>query len=482
MTQALDLLIPEELSKALAERGILLTRLVASGGMSVVYEGVCRGQRVAVKVLNAASQVSRGIAQALVYEAELMQRLRHPDLLEVLEAGQINEDTYFIVMPYATGGTLRQRLSDLKARGDWMSEREALLIAHRVACALEHIHAQGIVHRDIKPSNILFMEPGASAKLADFGVATEIEESLRKRGHTLVLGTPEYAAPEQSQGHADVRSDLYALGIVLYEMLAGVPPFYGGSAREIAALHAAAPLPPLPRPVSSWTWAVIVRATAKSPLHRFQSAREMRLALERALVLSPVAHFKRSLLQRVRHVLLPIVGWVGAVALVGLIVLALGISALANRVETYLSDESTWVFPPTGVENRLSDSEAYYLTDHAVESVTGGLLRVSRLIFGPANNRVKLELSFLSVGSLEVVFWLVVRDGLPEVEIVSIGLGNFPVISGVLEEAINRGLTASWQRHGYRLSMLAIKPEGEMIYIVEGPVSPHAEHFQGTSE
>ncbi|MCS6773942.1 MAG: serine/threonine protein kinase [Thermoflexales bacterium] len=451
-----------------------ITRQIASGGMSEVYEGTRGSQRVAVKLLHAASQASRNLLQALVHEAELMQRLRHPNLLEVLDAGQVSTDAYFIVMPYAAGGTLRQRLADLKARGKQMSELEALQIAHCVASALEYVHAQGIVHRDIKPSNILFMAPRAPAKLGDFGVAVEVEEALvhvKPRARSLVLGTPEYAAPEQAQGHTDVRADLYALGIVLYEMLAGAPPFRGRSLAETTALHATAPLPALPRRVSPQTLNVLARATAKNPLQRFQSAREMRQALEQVIATLPLHALIDPLQQGARRFVVPALSVVVAVVLVMLSLLVLLVVLLTNRLESHLGAERTWSFPPIGVENRLSQSEAQRVADRVLREATLGALAIPRVVLGPTRNRVELELQVLSVGSLEAVLWVGDRDGIPAVALVRLGAGRPPLLSDVLESAVNRGLVTAWQRHGYQVRNLAITPSGEMIFTLLGPAS-----------
>lgn len=472
MGQATALSPSPEVVQALEARGITLVRLIATGGMSEVHEGTREGRRVAIKLLSAASQTSRNLAQALVREAELMRRLNHPSLVEVLDAGQLSADAYFIVMPYAAGGTLRQRLAELKAQGRLMSEREALKIAHRVASALEHMHAQGVIHRDVKPSNMLFMTARAAVKLADFGVAAEVEEVLVRpetAGASIVLGTPEYAAPEQAQGRADVRSDLYALGIVLYEMLAGAPPFCGKPPGEISELHARAPLPPLSRRVAPETRYVIARATAKNPLHRFQSAREMREAIERAIAALPMRWLGHSLGQVTRRFVLPTLAALGAAALALAIAFSVLTSVWANRLEAYLSAEQTWSLPAVGVEHRLAPSEAQRVVGQAVEQATRGWVTVSEVVFGPTNNRVELRLRALSngPGPMSVVLWLTASEGIPGIAIASIGPLRPPVISDTIEDAVNRGVLTAWQRLGHRLRSLAITPEGEMIYILQ---------------
>lgn len=477
MDQASAFSLPSEVVRGLEARGIVLVRLIAAGGMSEVYEGTREKRRVAIKLFRAASQTSRHLAQALVHEAELMRRLSHPNLIEVLDAGQLSADTYYVVMPYAAGGTLRQRLADLRAQGRAMSEREALQVAHGVASALEHVHTQGVIHRDIKPSNILFMTSRSGVKLADFGVATEVEEELARgsaTGRPIVLGTPEYAAPELTRGRADVRSDLYALGIVLYEMLAGAPPFRGQSLNEMIELHATAQLPPLPRWVSRETLNVIAMATAKNPLYRFQSARDMRKAIERAIAWLPARQLGRDLGRGARRFVLPLLAILGSTALLLACASVILTMVLASHLEAYLSAEQTWSLPPIGVENRLSQLEAKRVVGRAVEHASRGLVTVSDVVFGPTSNRVELKLSVFSAEPTSVVIWLTASDGIPGIAIASIGSVRPPVISDVVEDAVNRGVVTAWQSLGCRLRSLAITPDGEMIYILTESQRSHS--------
>ncbi|MFN3373848.1 MAG: serine/threonine-protein kinase [Chloroflexus sp.] len=456
-------------AQLLEARGVALIRPIAAGGMSEVYEGLRGKQRVAIKLLHAASQTSQNLARALVHEAELMQRLRHPNLIEVLDAGQLSDDTYFIIMPYAAGGTLQQRLADLKTRNRLMSERDALRVARCVASALEYVHAEGVIHRDIKPSNILFMTTRNAAKLADFGVAENVEEAVIRAGaanRPLVLGTPKYAAPEQAQGRADVRSDIYALGIVLYEMLSGAPPFEGESPGELARLHATASLPSLTRWVSPDTLNVIARATAKNPLYRFQSAREMREAIERAIVWLPARQLGRDLQRAARRFVLPLLAAVGAAVLLLTCICSILVMIFADRLETYLSAEQTWSLPAAGVENRLSRSEAQRIAGAAAEHATFGLMTVSDVVLGPTTNRVELGLRVFWSEPVSMVVWLTAPDGIPSITVVSIGPARLPVISDAIEGAVNRGVLVSWQRLGRRLRSIAITPGGEMIYVL----------------
>src|SRR5688572_31565466 len=180
------------------------------------------GRQVAIKVLRPELSASLG-AERFLREIEIAARLAHPHLVPLLDSGEAAGALYYVA-PYVTGGSLRQRLE----RGP-MAVREAVRVAHEVGAGLDYAHRQGFVHRDVKPENILFAD--GLALLADFGIA-RVAGDLRGAGSTsagIVVGTPEYMSPEQASGDPalDSRSDLYGLACVVYEMLAGAPPFSG---------------------------------------------------------------------------------------------------------------------------------------------------------------------------------------------------------------------------------------------------------------
>jgi serine/threonine-protein kinase len=238
-------------------------------------------RRVAVKVLHPDLAASVG-PDRFLREIEIAQRLSHPHILPVLASGDAG-GILFYVMPYVAEGTLRQRMR----REAQLPVADALRIAGEVAAALGHAHRAGIVHRDIKPENILL--DGARAMVADFGIARAIEsaagEGLTESG--LAVGTAAYMSPEQASpgGRVDGRSDLYALGCVLYEMLAGEPPFTGSGPRAIVAKHMLSPIPDVRviRPsVPEAVRGVIVRAMAKVAADRFSSAEELARRLQAA--------------------------------------------------------------------------------------------------------------------------------------------------------------------------------------------------------
>jgi eukaryotic-like serine/threonine-protein kinase len=285
--------IPQRLSAALADR-YLLEREIGAGGMATVY--LARDQRhkrsVAVKVIRPELSGPAGVERFL-REIELAARLQHPHILPVFDSGVVDQDgsgpmPYF-VMPYVEGETLRQRLQ----REGRLPIETAVTIATEVADALAYAHAHGVVHRDIKPENILLT--GGHAVVADFGVAKAIElgvaapesESPRLTRAGLAIGTPLYMSPEQATAEdtVDARSDQYSLGCVLYEMLAGEPPFTGPTQQSVIARSLSAPRPHVSRvrsDVPSELEQVLLRAMALEASNRFADMPMFGAALRRA--------------------------------------------------------------------------------------------------------------------------------------------------------------------------------------------------------
>jgi len=258
----------------------LITREIGRGGMATVY--LARDQRddrdVAVKVLLPDVGMALG-SQRFLREIAVASRFSHPRILPLYDSGEYDGQLYY-VMPFVGGESLRARLD----RSGPLSIDDAVLFAAEAADALEYAHEQGVVHRDIKPENILIDD--GHALVVDFGIARAAaaagEEKLTQTG--ITLGTPHYMSPEQGMAdrNLDRRSDVYSLGCVLYEMLAGQPPFGGGSAHAVIARHAMGQVPSLTivRPtVSPQLEAVVMRALAKVPADRFQTAHEFAEAL-----------------------------------------------------------------------------------------------------------------------------------------------------------------------------------------------------------
>ena len=262
---------PRRLAKAMKGRYVLESEL-GHGGMATVYRAQdLKHQRlVALKVLRPELAAVLG-QERFLREVWVTARLNHPHILPLLDSG-VADGLLYYVMPYVEGESLRDRLG----REKQLPLDDALQIAREVAEAMSYAHGHGVVHRDIKPENIL-LESG-HAVVADFGIARAIGvaggERLTETG--AVVGTPAYMSPEQTEGRADLdgRSDLYSLGCVLYEMLAGRPPFVGPTRESVVHQHLTAEPPSIVslRPaVPGWTAAALSRALAKTPADRFNA-------------------------------------------------------------------------------------------------------------------------------------------------------------------------------------------------------------------
>ncbi len=249
------------------------------GGMGVVYRAEHRvlEKEVAIKLLNPGLAAVPEFAARFVLEARAACRARHPGIVDVTDFGWLRSGRAYLVMELVEGETLQAALR----RGP-MAPPRALAIAGQVAAALDAAAARGVVHRDLKPGNV-FIDRDGNAKLGDFGVATILGSDF---GDGRVVGTARYMAPEQAAGAgADIRSDLYALGCVMFEMLTGRPPFDGASVTDVMVMQAQATVPamvgpdgPLPEAIA----ALVRRALAKRPEERFQAPAELVAAIERA--------------------------------------------------------------------------------------------------------------------------------------------------------------------------------------------------------
>ena len=220
------------LRRATGSRYRILRRL-GGGGMATVYraEQMPLGREVVVKVLHAHLARDAEMAERFRREAEAAAQLVHPFICPLLDFGQSGE-TVYIVMPYLGGGSLAEKVQKERT----VSPVVVAAAAAQVAVALDHAHRRGVVHRDVKPDNILFDEDG-NALITDFGIATaRFHGRLTATGRAM--GTPHYMSPEQAMGKlVDGRSDLYALGIVMYEALVGFPPFDGADAFSVGYKH-----------------------------------------------------------------------------------------------------------------------------------------------------------------------------------------------------------------------------------------------------
>ncbi|HVU51951.1 MAG TPA: serine/threonine-protein kinase, partial [Polyangia bacterium] len=260
-----------------------LEALLASGAMGVVY----RGQRVqlerpvAVKFLHPWIATQKAFLTRFDTEARAMSRLQHPNCVSVIDFGV--EGTPYLVMDFVTGRTLREVLA-----GGRLEPSRALRLVRQLLAGLGYAHAQGIVHRDLKPENmILSEEPGLSdhLRILDFGLAKLRDGPAMTAG--LAVGTPSYMSPEQTgaEGAIDARTDLYAVGVLLFELLAGRKPFQSENVGELLLMHRETP-PPLLRAavpaagLSAEMEAVVGKALSKFADDRYQSAAEFTAALD----------------------------------------------------------------------------------------------------------------------------------------------------------------------------------------------------------
>jgi serine/threonine-protein kinase len=277
----------ERLRQALADR-YTIEREIGSGGMATVYLAEDRKHHrpVAIKVLRPELAAALG-PERFLREIELTARLNHPHILPLLDSGQA-EGLLFYVMPFVEGESLRERLD----RDKQLPLEDALQITAEVADALGFAHNHNVLHRDIKPENILF--EGGHAVVADFGLALAISAAggTRLTETGMAVGTPEYMSPEQASGERELseRSDLYSLGCVLYEMLAGEPPFTGPTIESVARQHLTAPPPSVTMLRAAVPEAIsqsLMKILAKAPADRFSSAVEFRSVIAPRGTISP---------------------------------------------------------------------------------------------------------------------------------------------------------------------------------------------------
>jgi len=258
-----------------------LNHLIARGGMAEVYRAHDRllDRPVALKVLFPELSVDRSFVERFRREAQAAANLSDPNIVPVFDWGE-DTGTYFIVMDFIDGRPLS---SILKTAGPLSAERSADVGAH-VAAALGYAHKHGVIHRDVKPGNVLITDEGR-VKVTDFGIARAIntEESLTQTG--AVMGTATYFSPEQAEGiGVDARSDLYSLGVVLFEMVTGRPPFMGDTPVAVASKHVREN-PPTPREINPSVppdlEAIILKCLAKSPEYRYATGDDLRVDLLR---------------------------------------------------------------------------------------------------------------------------------------------------------------------------------------------------------
>ncbi len=272
-----------------------IVRVIGEGGMGAVYEGrhVQMDRRVAIKMLRAEFVRDHGAVERFLREARTAASVGHKSIVQILDFGEAEDGTPFIVMAYLDGQTLAEQLY----RRGRLSELEAVHIVAPIASALERAHQRGIIHRDLKPENIFMARDGDGRErpvLVDFGVSKLRGEAdaihpVNGEGPVTMLGTPAYMAPEQvaGTGVVDARTDIYAMGVTLYELLTGVSPFQRESPHAtmsaIMTEGVRSPSRIVPA-ISPAMEAVILCAMARDPAHRFPSMESLQHALQDVLL------------------------------------------------------------------------------------------------------------------------------------------------------------------------------------------------------
>lgn len=228
---------------------------------------------VAIKIMNPALATDPTFSQRFLREARLMAQLSHPHIIPVFDIGQ-HDHLHYMAMEHIAGGTLKQRMRQHSLDDDAIDA-----VLRDVASALDYTGEQDIIHRDVKPDNIMFRANG-SAVLMDFGIARPLlgDDAMTQMG--TIVGTPKYMSPEQHRGRdVDARTDLYALGVVLFEMLTGQAPYNGDDAMSIGIRHIQDPIPLLPADKRHWQ-PILRKLLAKDPAQRFQRGSELLQALK----------------------------------------------------------------------------------------------------------------------------------------------------------------------------------------------------------
>jgi eukaryotic-like serine/threonine-protein kinase len=341
----------DDLVSALAGR-YDIERELGHGGMAIVYlaRDVRHGRHVALKVLRPELATSLG-AERFLREINIAARLTHPNILALHDSGNAGGMLYF-VMPHVEGESLRERLE----REHQLPIEDALSITRQVGLALDYAHEHGVVHRDIKPENILLL--GDHVLVADFGLARALHTAGTNRltESAVAVGTPAYMSPEQAAADPEVdgRTDLYSLACVLFEMVAGVPPFKGATGAALLAQHLTAKPPSIcaQRPhCPASVDAAVARALEKTPADRFRTAREFYAALTAAQpALSPPQYTPAAVsgARRNRRLAVAAVLLVGAVAIVAAV--AKGWRDHAAAADSAVHETSYLVLPFTATD------------------------------------------------------------------------------------------------------------------------------------
>ncbi len=268
--------------------GYRIEKAIGVGGMASVYLAVQESldREVALKVMSSSLADNAEFADRFLKEGRLTAKLSHPNLVTVYDIGQYGQ-VYYLAQEYIPGGTLREKMNA------GMTVPEILDVARDVAQGLAYAHEKSVVHRDVKPGNVLFRANG-TAVLADFGIAKAMDSKTMSTQAGNSIGTPHYMSPEQARAEkVDGRSDLYSLGAMMFEMLAGTPPYDATDPFSIALMHVTHPVPQLPAKVS-WLQPLIDRLMDKLPERRFATGDEFIAGCDKLFATAPEAQVLRD--------------------------------------------------------------------------------------------------------------------------------------------------------------------------------------------
>src|SRR5215203_1132972 len=280
-----NLVMPEWIGKTIGK--VRIDKYLARGGMAEVYLGshLSLDRQVAVKVLHSYIEEDAGLLARFQREAKVVAGLRHPNIVQIFDF-DATEGHPYIVMEYLKGPTLSTYLRNLHDRGDRIPPQQVARLLRSLTAAVDYAHGQGVIHRDIKPGNVMLHGRGdeialgqpitndVEAVLTDFGLV-RIESAASQTASGMISGTPSYMSPEQARGDkTDQRTDIYSLGVVLYEMLAGRVPFEADTTMSVLYMQINEPPPPIDG-ISPGVQTVMNRALAKNPNDRYQTCREM---------------------------------------------------------------------------------------------------------------------------------------------------------------------------------------------------------------
>ena len=329
-----------------------IEKRIGQGGMANVYlaEDETLGRRVAIKVLHQRYAEDSQFVERFLREASAAAKLNHPNIVQVYDRGQA-ADTYYIAMEYVDGMTLK----DLVRRRGGLTEQECLAYGRQALHALRFAHRNGIVHRDVKPHNMM-VDTDGRLKIADFGIAraaADADSGLTEAGS--IVGTAQYLSPEQAQGHeVAASSDLYSLGVVMFEMATGRVPFDGESPVNVALKHVKDPVPrpsSLNREVTPAIESIILKAMEKDPTRRYSTADEMLADLDRAREGSAT-----SAMTAIIGGVAPVGGMAGTTQVSPMV--PTPVPATSRRYETPIAPEPAW--PDSGWDEEKDGSRSVW--------------------------------------------------------------------------------------------------------------------------